>query len=287
MKLFLILAFILFLLFVTAFIYGWYSFSLRLAAARHRVDEQPESRPAGGVISESEIAKLPPPVRTWLRNSGVVGKLPIRITKLNQSGWIRLKPDQAEWTQSPSEQIINLAAPSFVWNVRMSLQGMPVLGMDQFIRGQGSMWITLFGLIPIARVGPQPKINQSALLRFLGEIVWTPTAALSPWVEWMAIDERSARARMSVDGVSGEAVFHFSESGDVERFVALRYKKITDVRPTEWRADIKAVQTFQGIRIPSAIEATWILPEGTFTWYKFEITHLEYEVGGRGSKGGI
>jgi len=40
-------------------------------------------------------------------------------------------------------------------------------------------------------------LNQSDLLRFLGDIQWFPATALSKYVTWDAADAQSARATMS------------------------------------------------------------------------------------------
>jgi hypothetical protein len=53
------------------------------------------------------------------------------------------------------------------------------------------------------------------MLRFLGEIVWFPSAALSPILTWEAIDGTSARATMRHGGLVESAVFAFSDEGRV------------------------------------------------------------------------
>ena len=44
------------------------------------------------------------------------------------------------------------------------------------------------------------EIDQGALLRYLGEIVWVPSAALSDYITWEEMDSTTARATMSYEG---------------------------------------------------------------------------------------
>lgn len=261
---------------IAAYFYGKISFERAVGQARQRVEPAPATKPVE-TVTEKELARLPPPVQRWLRNSGIVGKTKIRSTRLLQSAEMRLRPDQKDWAESNAEQWINLESPAFVWTVKMKMATLPVRGMDQFIDGQGSMWITFLGLIPVVQVESHPKINQSALQRFLGEIIWSPSAALAPWVEWTGVDELTARAKMTWAGVTGEAVFYFDEKGDLKKFVAMRFKEVTDEQPLEWHADVKEIQTFNGIRIPSSLEATWMLPEGPYTWLRFKLQNVQYD----------
>jgi hypothetical protein len=158
------------------------------------------------------------------------------------------------------------------------MKGLPVLGLDSFHSGKASTWISLFGLIPIVDVAGDPKTNQSALQRFLGEIAWVPSAALHPSIVWRERDEGSAEATMTWGGVTGSAVFYFRPDGEPYKFVAQRFKDVNDEKPLEWVADMIASQEFSGLRIPSRLQATWMLPSGPFTWYRFELVEARYGV---------
>ncbi len=228
------------------------------------------------IISENMIKDLPPPVQKWLRRSGVIGKEFISNVYLQQVGLIRLKPKHKGWIESHSEQYFTVEKPAFIWTVKMSIMGMPIISRDLFKDGQSEMDIRLLGIIPVASLKGNPKINQSALQRYLGEICWFPTAALNPYIKWEEIDEKSAKATMSYKGTIGSAVYYFNKEGELTQFVALRYYNFNDSEPKEWIGKVLDYHTFNGIRIPSIMEATWILESGEFTWYKFEIYGVEF-----------
>ena len=61
------------------------------------------------------------------------------------------------------------------------------------------------------------------MLRYLGEIVWVPSAALSDYITWEEMDSTTARATMSYGGITASGIFKFDENGDFVSFEADRY----------------------------------------------------------------
>lgn len=174
------------------------------------------------VVTSADIEKLPPAVKRWLTNAGVVGKERVRTVCLKQRGLIRMKQD-APWMEGVAEQYFTVNPPGFIWIPKFRLT--PFLfftGRDRYVAGQGKMTIKLLSLITVVDAGGK-EIDQGAMVRYLGEMAWFPTAALSGYVKWEGIDDTSARATMNYGGMTASAVFRFSETGDVVEFNAQRY----------------------------------------------------------------
>ena len=178
--------------------------------------------------------------------------------------------------EAEAEQYFTIDTPGFIWQVNTTMSGIPVIGRDLFSQGQGSMEIRLAGFIPVARVSNHERINEATIQRYLGEIVWFPSAALSPHIQWESEDEHSAKATMNYEGVSGSAVFHFNQQGEVTKFVAQRFRDVEDETRTEWVATVKETSLVNGISIPVKLEAAWMLEDGPFTWYTFEVFNVTY-----------
>ena len=121
------------------------------------------------------------------------------------------------------------------------------------------------------------KIDEGTLQRFLGEIVWFPSAALSPYIKWESIDSLSAKATMDYKGTLGSGTFYFNEQGDFVKYSALRYKgNKPDAKRYEWVIDVKEHAIMNGVKIPIKMTATWKLDEGDWTWLAMEITDIKY-----------
>jgi hypothetical protein len=236
-----------------------------------------EANTNGRVITEDMLRDLPAPVQRWLIHCGVVGKEEIQTVYLKQRGEMKLKPGQDKWIKSEAEQSFNAIQPQFTWRVKTSMFGLPVVGRDDFANGKGKMLIKLAGLIPVVNLADDPKLSESTMQRYLGEIIWFPTAALNPYITWEAIDDSSARAMMEYAGVKGSATFYFDEKGEPVRVLMSRYRDINDKEPTDWEAEIKRVESVNGIVIPVEVGASWLPEEGKFTWYVFEVYDISYK----------
>jgi hypothetical protein len=229
-------------------------------------------------VTQKEIGKLPAVVQRWLNNARIVDKLTIRTAYFRQTGHMKTSPN-GSWMPVEAEQYVRTAEPGFLWvaDVRAA-PFIHLAGRDKYMDGKGAMLIKLVSLFPVADSKGQ-KIDQGALLRYLAEMVWYPSAALEDYISWEQINSTSARATMSYGGVTASALFRINEQGQVKRIEAERYYDRKEGATLEmWLITIDAdsYQEFEGIRVPTRAQVTWRLVEGDFTWYKLEMTDLAY-----------
>lgn len=223
-------------------------------------------------------ASLPPAVKNWLHAIGAVGREPIRSVRLKQTGTIKLKPEQREWTASESEQTSYTDPPAFRWDVKMRLgPGIYVTGKDSFEHGKGSMRIKLGGIMPISKTMENEKTDQSSLQRYLMELAWYPTAALGPYISWEEEDAHTAIATLEYAGLKGSATFYFDDQYELVKVEAWRYKESDeDSRLVLCTGTIKEHQIVDGLKVPVEIEISWLLEHGPFTWYRFRASEIRF-----------
>lgn len=226
------------------------------------------------VIKEEDLQLLPAVVQKWLRSTGVVGKERITRVRIKQKGKLRTSPE-ADWKPFTAEQYVNYLKPAFLWQAKIKMA--PFLftyGLDKYLDGQGKMRIRFSVLFKIVNATGS-EINQGSLLRYLAEIMWQPGAAISEYIEWEEIDERSARAVMSYRGVSAGGIFTFDQEGRATGFTASRYREQDGKYSLdEWQVQVSHYQEFENISIPAQGQISWMLPEGEFQWMQLEITQL-------------
>jgi hypothetical protein len=232
---------------------------------------------AGATVRPEELAPLPAPVRRWLVASGVVGRPRARTVHLRQRGELRTAPGQA-WMPAEAEQVFTADEPGFVWRVKVRMMRvLPVAGRDWYLDGRGRMLIELFSAIPLVDASDE-KIDQGALLRFLGETVWFPSAALSRYVSWEPIDDTSARATVTWGGASASAVFSFDERGRFRELNARRWMGSGQQATLErWFIPATDWREMDGVVVPVKGEVFWKLKEGDFGYYRWEITALQQD----------
>lgn len=227
------------------------------------------------LLRDEDLGHLPPPVQRWLRASGAVGRPRAHTVRLRQRGGLRTDPRQG-YMPTEALQYFTVDQPGFVWTVDVRMMRMiPIVGRDSYVDGRGRMFIKAGGLIVVAD-GTGPKIDQGAALRFLGEIVWFPSAALAPYISWAPRDDHQAEATMTFGGVTVSAIFEFDDAGRFRRLTAQRYYQGDSLQTwvipaTEWRV-------VRGIDIPVRGGAVWKMAEGDFDYYQWEIVDVETNV---------
>lgn len=257
-----------------------YQFKQKIKAERIALLEKAKDL-SQDTVSTASIIDLPPIVQQWLRNSGVLEQPKITNVYLKQNLQLKMKPEQSNWLSGIAEQYFTIEPPAFNWNISTQMNPLfKVVGRDQFENGKGEMLIKLFSLIPVANAKNHEKVDQASLQRYLAEIVWFPSAALSPYIEWTPLDDYSARATMEYTGTKGSGVFHFDEQGNFKKFTARRFQDASAAEPTEWIVHATKTERHHGIKIPVACEASWELESGTWTWLKLKITDIQFNVEG-------
>lgn len=231
---------------------------------------------AAAVVQPADLAPLPPPVRRWLTVSGVVGKERVHSVRLKQRGLMRTSPTQG-FMPARAEQYFRVDQPGFVWRVRVTLLGfIPVLGRDKYAQGKGNMLIKAGALVSVVDATGD-KIDQGTLLRYLGEMVWFPSAVLSPYLTWEPLSADSARATMSYRGVTASAVFSFDRQGRFASLSAERYLGAgADAALHQWFIPATEWKVFHGVEVPSKGDVIWKLNDGDYDYYRWEITDIEY-----------
>lgn len=228
------------------------------------------------VVTHADLAGLPTPVERWLEGSGIVGRPRVRSVRLWQRGALRTTPDGA-WMRARARQDFTVDEPGFVWGVEvLMLNVVPVVGRDSYVDGRGGMVIKLGGVVPLVDARG-PKIDQGTMLRYLGEIVWFPSAALSPYIHWEAVDADRAKATMTDKGASVSATFTFDASGRVLNVAAERYKGAGEEAVLQrWEVPCRAWRRLaDDILVPVEGSVVWKEASGDFDYFRWEITDIQ------------
>ena len=262
-------------LITSSIVIGNMTFKRKVRGEAERLLQQSQrARPQ--VVTEVDLQGLPEPVQRYLKHSQIIGKERIQTVRLKQKGSMRMKEGQ-KWTPLEAEEYYTTDPPAFIWSG--SIEFIPFLSVkarDMLSEGEGRMSIKLLGLISIANASG-PEMNQASLVRYLSEIIWFPTAFLSEYMQWEPIDSSSAKATISVNELTASAVFYFNESGELENFIADRYRDDNGAFVLEkWSTPITEYKEINGVRIPRKGDAIYNLSSGDFKYIQVELTDIEY-----------
>lgn len=228
------------------------------------------------VVTEADLAGLPGPVRRWLTYMQVIGKTPPTSVRLRQRGLFRQK-QTGDWFPFEAEEYMTTNPPALIWYA--TLKPTPFITIkrrDVYYQGEGAAIMKLFALIPVADMSGA-VMDQDAMLRYLGEIMSLPTAALSRYIQWTPIDAQSARARLLYHGTSATAVFIFDKRGRLVNMRAEREVEVgTHVFTGLWSTPVQAYGEINGVRVPVQRETVWKSTAGDLPYTKFKVTDIEY-----------
>ncbi|WP_380681427.1 DUF6920 family protein [Salinigranum sp. GCM10025319] len=199
--------------------------------------------------------------------------------RIEQSGDLRLGGVDSAWKPFRATHHAVVGRPGFVWDATVDL--LPFVSArirDTFVDGEGSARVTLFGAFPVAGADPSPELNEAELQRYLAEAVWYPTALLPEnGVRWEGIDDRTARATLERGDTAASLVFHFSAGNEVERVHAThRYRRVDGgFEPTPWTGLWREYEVRDGVRVPTAGEVVWHLPDGDLRAWRGYVDEVE------------
>jgi hypothetical protein len=217
------------------------------------------------VYTENDFERLPIQLRTYFKNVGFIGKPKESSLKIEydkglikmdtSSKWMNIMCDHLLFT-NPHVRIVYLKAHLF-WII-------PFEGRDKYKAGQGNMLGTIAKLIKIFDVSDK-EMNQSALVTFLSEILFMPSACLSDSITWEQIDTNSIKATIADSGLKGSGIFYFNDTGELLRFTTNDRFEGKTSRP--WILRFENYKNFDDYYLPSKGVATWQYPDLEFDYF--------------------
>jgi hypothetical protein len=195
-------------------------------------------------------------------------------------GEFLLDVEKKRWATFTADQLFTVTPPGFDWDARIRiLPGLNVFVRDAFREGGGLLRAEVAGLATVADAAPSPDLSRGELQRWLAEAAWFPTALLpSEGVRWEGVSEDRALATVEDHGVRASLEFRFGPDGlPVSVFAPDRPRLVGAAAvPTPWEATWSAFGPRNGMRIPSAGEVAWLLPEGRLSYYRGRVTSVAY-----------
>lgn len=227
---------------------------------------------SGKTISLDDIDELPTPVKNWLLAINIVGKKDVNMVSFYQKGEMKLTEDQKDWFYPQALQYVRLDEPGFIWRVSLKMNPLiKVQGIDILEKGNASMKMLLFSLIPVVNEKENHKINESSLTRFLLELPWYPYASLRDYIKWEKIDDYSAKAIISYKNLTSEVIYYFDKDYNLIKMEGLRYKDSKkESKKISCIGEVVDNIIVNGVKVPNKINVSWIEDDKKFTWYKIE-----------------
>lgn len=230
------------------------------------------------VVTANMLQNLPEPAQRYLNYTGVVGKPWIDTVRAKYTGLFRLAANRP-WLPIQAEQVYTTNPPGFQWKARFKMFGLWIVkGSDTYKAGHGHMFGKIAGLYTIFDARGE-ELDQGTMMRYLNEAAWFPTALLSDYITWQAVDDRSFDVTFTDYGKSVTARFIIDDEGRLLNFVAKRYRENKGTYTYEtWMTPMTEWGTLAGLNLPIRGGAVWKLSSGDEPYIDVKVTELEYNV---------
>lgn len=244
------------------------------AAELERIDK---STP--GIIKATDLNDLPIPVNRFLLKSGVVGKPQTKMFRANFKGRMRMRGEKDKWRDVKGFQYSFIDSTlTRIFYIETRMYGVPVVGRDLYYQGHGNMLIKVMDKFPAVNAKGK-SMDKSALVTFLNDMIFFPSAMLIPKVKWSAINDTCARATISDHGITVSGIFFFNNQDEIVNFVTddRTYDDGRgDVRKARWWTPMREHSSVNNVRIPFEGGAEWDFFDHRFLYANFKFSEIEY-----------
>ncbi len=253
------------------------SFSFRARFAHDRDMLLARVVPPAPLVTEADLAPLPPLMQAYLRRVGAVGRARIRNMRVTFTAQMRSSAS-SPWMQSTATQYEFFAPPARLFSMRASRAGIPFDVFHRYVDNAATFQVRIAGLLPMVNKSG-PGITHDETVTLMNDVlVMAPAAVLDLPFTFETIDERSVRATFSNAGFTVTAVVTFDEAGDLVGFVSDDRAHDREGGAATWSTPISGYRMVDGIRVGALGDANWIEPAGEWTYGRFQITSIAYNV---------
>ena len=227
------------------------------------------------IITKTDLETLPAPVANYIEYCGWIGKEIPRNFFLEFGGMFSLK--EGKYIKIKSEQYNWLDQPSRIFHIHNWM----FAGRHRYDERGAFMLIKLLGRFKIVDASG-PVMDQSELVTYLNDMcIIAPGALIDAPVKWETIDDYIVKATISQFGHSISAKIFFNEKWELVNFISYDRYASPDGKKTElvpWSTPMKNYKEINGIKAPSYGEAIWHYPNRDFTYAKFDVKDIRWNV---------
>ena len=255
-----------------------WNFRLAYVNAAAQAVQRSSALPAH-IVTEADLSPMPLPVQRYLRASGAVGQARPRNMRIAFAGEIR--STTGPWMPFTTVQTNTFTTPARFFWMDAEMKGLPTKGFHAYNNGTATMRIKLLGLLQVMEAHGPVMDTAETVTWFNDLCLFAPGALVDERISWTAIDDRSAQATFAHNGIRISAVLVFDAQDHLIDFISDdRYALLDDQPPRNYRFSTPASEhgAMAGLVLPHYGETVWMLPEGPYTYGRFRLRSVVYDV---------
>jgi hypothetical protein len=252
------------------------------AEYRRRVHTALAAPPSGAVVTDVDLAALPPAVATYVRRCGGVGQPRVVNFRARVHGRIRAGTDTA-WMSFTGEQVNTYGpAPSRLFIMDATLFGLPVDVLHTYLGSTATMRVKACSLLPMVNAAG-PDMDRAETVTMLNDLcLLAPAALIDAPITWQPIDADHVRASFTNGAHTVTAELTFDRDHDLVDFVSddrMRTSQDGKIFTRQrWSTPVRDYRSVGTRRVCTHGEGRWHAPspEGKFTYLEFNLDQIDY-----------
>jgi hypothetical protein len=230
-------------------------------------------------VSEAEVATLPPLYGQYLRRVGAVGRPHVHNLRVEFVAQMRSSPTAA-WMPATARQYESFDPPARLFYMNATRLGVPMDVWHRYVDGAATFQVRVASLFSM--VDQQGSVlTRAETVTIMNDIVvLAPAAVLTLPFTWETTGAHTLRATFTNAGHRVAATLTFDPAGDLTGFVSDDRWQASppSVRNVPWSTPISGYREVDGIRVGTHGEANWIATTGEWSYGRFDIRALAYNV---------
>ncbi|MGV9012503.1 MAG: DUF6544 family protein [Flavobacteriales bacterium] len=233
------------------------------------------------LLTEADLAPLPAVVQRYIRLNGAVGQPRVQSFRARFHGQIRSGPD-ARWMPLTGEQFNFYDQPTRLFLMDASMFGIPLQAFHRFVGTAATMRVKVANVVTMVNA-KGPEMDEAETVTLFNDLcVFAPGALIDNRIQWQVIDPQTVSARYTNGSHTIRAVLSFNDLGELTNFVADgRGAKSADGRSftkMRWSTPLSNYRAFGAHRLMSRGEGVWHAPAGDYSYLRFNLDAIEYNV---------
>jgi len=246
---------------------------------RRLTTASPSSAPA--LVTDSDLASLPPLIRGYLTRAGVVGRP--RVVNFRAVFRADMRNGrESPWMSATVEQYNFFGPNARLFFMSAARRGVPFDAFHRYVGNEASFTVRLAGVVPMIQANGPVMTRSETVTLFNDMCILAPATLLDPAIEWSALDASHVGATFTNAGHRIAAVLTFDAAGDLVNFRSddrHQYDGTID-RLLPWLTPVTDYRDFGGVRLAARGEARWLEAESEWTYGRFDLQRIEYNVRG-------
>ncbi len=232
------------------------------------------------VLSENDLAHLPLPIKKYIAYAGAVGKSkPQNVCIEFDADMFRKQGDTP--MKAGSKQYNFYGSYTRIFLMKASKMFIPFLATHIYSHQQATFVVRVANMFNMVDMKGEVLTKAETVTVLNDMCVFVPGNLIDKRLSWKEIDALSCEVTLINGKYKVSAVLYFNEKGELINFVSddrLALQNDGTIKQARWSTPVGDYKVLDGRRIPTYGETIWNYPEGDFTYGKFRLKKIQYNV---------